>query len=690
VTERPIGFGRAALHLGGLWALAFAQPLFDLLGRNAQFFVARGSTKGDILLLAFGYALVPPLAGAALVWALGRIRPVAGWAAQLGLVGLLVAGLLLPPAGDVLGGSALAVPVAVALGAGAAFLYAHVEGVRTFATVLSPAPLVVLVLFLVVSPVRTLVMPGDGGSAAVASSRSPTPIVHIVLDELAESTLADARGRVDAALFPNLAKLARGATWYRDATTVDDLTPEAVPAQLTGKEPREGLLPTARERPRSLFTLFERSHALTVIEPITDLCPERLCHEARPRTVDRLESLESDLKVVVQHMLLPADLRDGLPAIDRVWEGFEAGGASEGSLRGGVHLRRAVLARLAKDDATVGFERAIAALDHPGSRPPLLFVHSTLPHAPWRFLPDGTRYPLHRAAFPGLDDAGWTGPQWLVDQSFQRHVLQTQYSDRLVGALLDKLRERGLYDRAVIVVAADHGVSFRTGQPRRPINGANAPDIASVPLFVKWPGQRAGKVDERAVRTIDVLPTIAKAAGVRLPWDVDGMPADERPVDPGARIAVSHMGEPAWTGRLGSILAARRSREATESRLLRGGPYMIGVRRDLVGRRIASAGRPAARGPRATVDGPEELAAVDAASKVLPAYVSGEVTGLKPGAEVAVALNGRIESTTRVYRDRGALVYAAIVPPTALHDGANAVGVLQVLPRGGLRPIGPR
>ena len=74
-ARRAIGFRQSALHLGGLWALAFAQPLLDLLGRNAEFFVARGSTRGDILALAFGYTLVPPLAGAALVWALGRFRP---------------------------------------------------------------------------------------------------------------------------------------------------------------------------------------------------------------------------------------------------------------------------------------------------------------------------------------------------------------------------------------------------------------------------------------------------------------------------------------------------------------------------------------------------------------------------------------------------------------------------------------
>jgi hypothetical protein len=92
-----IGFRRATLHLGGLWALAFAQPLLDLLGRNAEFFVARGSTRGDILLLAFGYALVPPLVGAAVVWGLGRIRPDVGWAAMLALVALIVAALVLPP-----------------------------------------------------------------------------------------------------------------------------------------------------------------------------------------------------------------------------------------------------------------------------------------------------------------------------------------------------------------------------------------------------------------------------------------------------------------------------------------------------------------------------------------------------------------------------------------------------------------
>jgi Sulfatase len=660
-----VSFARAALHLGGLWALAFAQPLFDLLGRNAQFFVARGSTAGDILLLAFGYALVPPLAGALLVWALGRIRPELGWWAMLVLVALIVAGLLLPPAGDVLAGSAVAVPVALALGAGVAALYARFAGVRSFATVLSVAPLVVLLLFLLVSPVRGLLFPAEAGGAVAGPARSTTPIVHVVLDELPQSTLATAGGEIDAELFPNFARLARESTWYRNATTADDLTTEAVPAQLTGLRPQQGRIPTTRDHPRSLFTLFERSHELTVIEPITDLCPARLCEEARPDAMDRLESLESDLEVVVQHLLLPEDMRDGLPAIDRVWEGFETQSVvGPGELRGGSNLRRDVLDRLAADDATAGFEQAIASLDSVGARPPLLFLHSTLPHGGWRYLPDGRQYPVEGLEYIGLASEGWIGPQWQVDQGFQRHVLQVQYTDTLVGRLLDALRASGLYDDAVVVVAADHGASFVTGRPRRPATRQNVGAIAPVPLFVKLPRQARGRVDDRAVRTTDVLPTIAAAAGVSVPWPTDGMPVAERRVDDGARIDVSHAGEPAVSEALSYVLAKRAEREAVEARLLRDGLYAMGPRPDLIGRRLSP------RGWVRRVD-------VDPESPVLPSFIAGDAGELRAGTELAVVVNGRVEATTRVYRDDGRSRYAALVPPSSLRAGANEVAVFE-------------
>ena len=65
VFDRPAPTGRQLLlgggHLAALWALAFVQPLLDLLGNNPDFFVARGNSTGDILILAIGFTLLPPL-----------------------------------------------------------------------------------------------------------------------------------------------------------------------------------------------------------------------------------------------------------------------------------------------------------------------------------------------------------------------------------------------------------------------------------------------------------------------------------------------------------------------------------------------------------------------------------------------------------------------------------------------------
>jgi hypothetical protein len=535
-----------------------------------------------------------------------------------------------------------------------------VSGVRSFATLVAVAPPVVLALFLIVSPVRGLLFPSDAGGAVAGPARSSTPIVHVVLDELPLSTLVGVDGNIDARRFPNFGRLARESTWYRNATTVDDLTAAAVPAQLTGSRGAASALPTPRDYPRSLFTLFERSHELTVVEPVTALCPERLCGSTRPGTWDRLTSLESDLEIVVKQQLYPEDLRKGLPAIDRVWEGFEQDFDDADPFVAGKNLRRDVLARLHSDDATAGWEKAIAALRERGSRPQLVFLHSTLPHGPWRFLPDGRQYPTPGNGYLGLARRVWTGPQWQIDQEFQRHMLQVQYVDRLLGRLLDALP-----DDAVLVVAADHGSAFVSGQPKRPIEPRNSGVIAPVPFFVRLPGQERGRVDDRAVRTMDVLPTLAKAAGISLPWKAQGVPADERPVDPDAAIDVFHQNQYVLTESLASMQAKRRERDVVEEELLRDGIYGIGPRPDLLGRAVEGEGR---------------TLSVDPESPLLPSFITGRAP---PGSLLAVAVNGRIAQTTRTYGNQ----YAALVPPTSLRAGENTVAAFQVLPGGELRLV---
>jgi sulfatase-like protein len=668
-------FDRAVLHLGALWALAFVQPMFGLLGDNAEFFVARGNTSLDILVFAFGYVLVPPLVGAGLVALAERLRPSLGRAALLLLVAVLSAAVVLPPLGDLLAGSSVAIALALVAGVAVATLYARFAGVRTFFTFLSPAPLVFLAFFLVVSPVSDLLSAGKASASVDGPARSSTPIVHIVLDELPTTTLTGPDGRIDAALFPALARFAEDATWYRNATSVAASTVEALPALVTGEPPDGRRLPTSSDHPRSLFTLFRRSHELSVAEPITDICPASLCPEARPPARARLSALADDLAIVGQHLLLPDDLRDGLPAIDRGWIGFRSEGGFAGIAAQGSRekLIGRVVERLRADDAALEFSRVASVLDRDLARPPLLFVHSSLPHGPSRFLPDGRGYVNHRKSNPGFARKRWSRHQWLADQAFQRHVLQVQYTDSLVGELLDRVRAAGLYDDAVIVISADHGIGFRAGHPRRTLTTGAMPDLALVPFLVKLPGQREGAVSDRVVRTVDALPTIAKAAGVELPWASDGVPASERPVATDVPISMMGNGEPGPTLALSTLLAARRSREAHEARVLRHGVYAVGPRPDLIGRRVADAES------IATLDAADDFASVALDAAILPVHVSGDIAaGVPIGTPIAVVVNGRVAATTRVFREGGEIQFAALIPPDSLRPGANTVTVVRI------------
>jgi hypothetical protein len=49
------------LHLTALTAFALAQPLFDVLQKEPEFFAARGSRSVDIVVFALGVTFGPPL-----------------------------------------------------------------------------------------------------------------------------------------------------------------------------------------------------------------------------------------------------------------------------------------------------------------------------------------------------------------------------------------------------------------------------------------------------------------------------------------------------------------------------------------------------------------------------------------------------------------------------------------------------
>jgi hypothetical protein len=121
------------------------------------------------------------------------------------------------------------------------------------------------------------------------------------------------------------------------------------------------------------------------------------------------------------------------------------------------------------------------------ARPRFTFLHVELPHSPWIFFPTGQQYsresPLENH-FAGA--VGGLGEDWLSDaptihRNEFRYRLQVGYVDHFVG----------------------------------------------VPLFIKLPGQKEGRIDDRNVESVDIFPTIAETLGIELSEPVDGIPVSQ-------------------------------------------------------------------------------------------------------------------------------------------------------------------
>ena len=96
------------------------------------------------------------------------------------------------------------------------------------------------------------------------------------------------------------------------------------------------------------------------------------------------------------------------------------------------------------------------------------------------------------------------------------------YVDDTVGKLLDYLRKQGLYDNALIAVAADHGESLGDhGELTHSIFLYDA--TIHVPLLLKLPGNRFGGQHVKATASlVDLAPTVLEALGQAPPPAMQG------------------------------------------------------------------------------------------------------------------------------------------------------------------------
>ena len=655
------------LHIFVLFAFAFTQPLFELLSRNIEFFVARQSEPVDIFSFILILCVLLPLP----VVVIEVIAGLFGQRVRKSIHGFMVAILLAIIALAVLK-KLLDLP-GITLIAGAAILgitgsvvYLRFRPVRMFFTCLSPALLIFPCIFLWNSSVSKVLFPEKDPSSFSINIDNPPSLIMIIFDEFPVISLMNEKCKIDPVLYPNFAALSQDAYWFRNATSVGGSTLQIVPGILSGLYPDKSRMPTAADYPDNVFTLLGGSYDMKIFETHTMLCPETLCGNKKRHQplAQRMCSMLSDLSAVYLHMVLPSDLTSGLPIVTQNWKHFwgdNKGNKNDVSDDEGLahkHKDRALL--------FAEFVESITISD----KPTFYFLHIVLPHVPWEYLPSGKRYT--KVGIPGLNIKKelWGDNEWLVIQGYQRHLLQVGFVDKLVGDLLDRLKVLNLYDRSLIVITADHGVNFWPNKSRRcPLWKIDPMCSLGVPLFIKTPTQHEGIISDHNVKTIDILPTIADILDIRLLGPVDGHSA----------LNSSLLGE---TGLAAKYETLERKFSLFGSGSKPDGLFKIGPNHELtklVGQHISNFN--VINNDSIVINIQESLAYnfVDSKAMFVPTCIRGDIYSNKSinmPFNLAVAINGVIQAVTQSFDSEGKTAkFIAMVPESSLKGGKNDVEV---------------
>jgi hypothetical protein len=637
---------RRGAELLALTGIAVAQPVLDVLGRSPETFVFRGVDHGRLVLFAVLVAVAPPLA----LWALGLATHVLGervrTTVHLASVALL-AGVAVVVALRLAGLKGVGVLVlAVVAGAGFAALHVKVAGVRLFLLYLSPLPALAVGLFLLSSGVSGLV---TGGEAEVAEDvDSERSVVMLLLDEFPTASILDEQGMVDAEELPNLERLSRQATWFRNYTTHNAGTVQAVPSLLSGELPTRGRAPLVTDWPENLFTLLGGAYDMAVQESVTQLCPSDVCEDAG-RTVTQLVPNErggfagaaSDAVDVFRQLVsLNAEAE---VQIDEFTEEVVSVPAPEDLAEGERGLVTNQPAR---------FTDFLAGMVE-GEDPTLHFAHLILPHGPWRFFPDGTEYVSPDGDPEGEIAGTWTDP-WPTALTQLRMELQARYTDVLVGRTIDRLRATGLWDDALVVVVADHGGAFVVDSPGRALSPDNTHEVMWTPLFIRDPTLPRGPVDTD-VEATDVLATMADLLDTDLPYDTEGRSAITDPDTSGVkrymRLQNPFQTEPDALLEIDTasnyerLLADHWPRVDVDDPV--GGFYRRYDLAPLYGRPVDEL----TLGPPAGSAEVDQLDDLTEGAEPLPAYVGGtiEVAGADDDTWVVVAVDGVVQGFSQLF-----------------------------------------
>lgn len=502
--------------------LAILVPLLGVLGGQFNLFTAHGITGGAIISLLIYGVLLPSIVLSllrGLAKLLGAAKAFDGLILVV-FIGIFLTYLFNKAGYGILGSDyepAILFLTALLVTAGAVAIILNTGMLRKLSYFSLMIPLVLL-HFIFVSPASTLFAGSGGMSGEKPDGINDTPVFLIVFDEFSGLTLQTPDGSLDVLRYPGFAEIASSADYYPNALTVDYHTSIAVPSMLSGTMRLGGAvgpLSTAGElglaSGENLLDLYKswgggvRAGSSILSADLTD-----------EKKTDQF-SLASDLATLYLHIVLHQDwIEKKIGVIPSAWKDFGIFYNADDEIDSSIDGQPAGL------DAYFDW---LAKVEVNAADKQFNFLHLDFPHVPYVTTATGRRQSNSRAFLPQLiTKESFAADQPLINVSYHNYLQQSAYAGVLLGKIIDVLKDAGLYDKSLVIVTADHGVSYSAeGLNRRePDAQESLANIVSVPLFIKYPFQADGNVKKTFVSILDIAPTIMDVTEVAPPWDLTG------------------------------------------------------------------------------------------------------------------------------------------------------------------------
>jgi arylsulfatase A-like enzyme len=161
------------------------------------------------------------------------------------------------------------------------------------------------------------------------------------------------------------------------------------------------------------------------------------------------------------------------------------------------------------DDA-VTVSESIKWIDRAAGAPFFLYLNLQNSHLPYDVPADFARRFAPRD-FDAKISIGWY-PKEKTDVVKNVYADSLAYVDQQLDRLCRGLKERGLWDRTVVVVCGDHGEAFYEHDSAAHANGVYE-EVMRVPLVMRAPGLEPGR-DPRPTQLIDVAPGVFHLLGL--------------------------------------------------------------------------------------------------------------------------------------------------------------------------------